>query len=288
LLKLINKAYNKSRKFEWRRKMSAYDPIIAIGAIAAILVSLIVGFLAWMIYRLTLRYQALVTIQKDYRSNQMGYAVNLLWRFYRECCQGDANTLRTKYNEFYKKEQKEVDEKEGVEKIAARETTLDNQRRVVSHFYSHLADLYANKILPPKYIFETWSKHTLVIIPCILIPMENELIDIINAEGKKLPESACNGKLKELPGLDENSKLYKLYKKSLSYPNMTNEKKQLIHDLDIGTASGVIAGFIVAVAVLALGAGAPLWLGVLAVIGVWLIMTISVRVIVWLKYRLGL
>lgn len=258
--------------------LTIYSVIVVAG------VSFFVGMIAWWIHRRTLRYQALVTIQMDYRSTQMGYAVDRLWRFYREHCQGNENTLRQEYHRIYKKEQKEVDAEEEVKQIEVRETTLDNQRRVVSHFYSHLAALRVNKMLPPEYIFENWSKHDLEIIPCILLPMGNELIDIINAEVKKLPESACARKRKEeLPGLGENSSLYKLYKESLSYPNMTDEKKRLIHDLDIGTASGVISGFIVAVAVLALVKDAPLWLGILSVITVWVIMVFSVRGIVWLK-----
>ena len=262
--------------------MSVPDPTTIITAVAAT----VVGVIAWMIYRLTLRYQALVAIQKDYRSHQMGYAVDTLWRFYRERCQGDGNTLRQKYHTIYKKDQNDVDKKEKAKQIEARETTLDNQRRIVSHFYSHLANLYVNKILPPAYIFENWSKYDLEIIPCILLPMENELIDIINAEVNKLPESACNGKLEELPRLGENSNLYKLYKNSLSYSNMTDEKKRLIHNLDIGTASGVISGFIVAVAVMAVEEDASFWLGVLTVIVVWwVIMLFLVRVGVWYKYR---
>lgn len=204
--------------------MSAWDPTTVIYSVigATGVASFVVYVIAWKIHRQTLRYHALVAIQKDYRSHQMGYAVDRLWRFYREDCLGDENTLRKRYHEIFEKEQKEIDEKGKAKQIEARETTLDNQRRIVSHFYNHLAAIYVNKILPPEYIFENWSKYDLVIIPCILLPLENELINIINAEVKKLPESACKGKLKEVPGHDENSNLYKLYKGSLGYPNFTD------------------------------------------------------------------
>jgi len=267
--------------------MDAPDEIFYVSLIiVTLLYAVLTGFI-WHTTKKTMYYQALVTIQMDYRSPRMGYAVNKLWRFYREDCGGDENILAKKYEESYLKEQSEIDEMDKQGQIKAKETTLDNQRRIVSHFYQHLAALYATGVLPPSIIFENWSKDTLVIIPCILLPMENELIDIINAEEKKLPESACVRKKreKELPHLEEDSSLYELYKGSLSYPNMTDEKKRLIHDLDIGTASGVISGFIVAVAVLALVKDAPLWLGILAVIVVWVIMRFLVRVGVWYKYR---
>jgi hypothetical protein len=122
--------------------MSAWDSTNVIYSVIAVatVVSVVVGIIAWMIHRRTLRYHALVAIQKDYRSHQMGYAVDTLWRFYREYCQGDENKLRQEYHEIYKKEQKEIDEKEKAKQIMARETTLDNQRRVVFHFYNHLAN----------------------------------------------------------------------------------------------------------------------------------------------------
>ena len=212
-------------------------PTLIYSVIAAAAV-VFVGIIAWLIHRQTLRYQALVVIQKDYRSHQMGYAVDRLWRFYREHCQGDENTLRQEYHRIYKKEQKEVDAEE-VKQIEARETTLDNQRRVVSRFYQHLAALYVHKILPPEYIFENWSKHDLVIIPCILIPMENALRDIIKAEGAKLPESACAG---ELPRLEEDSSLCMLYKESLRYPHKKplrypQDRIDVIYLLKVGLAA---------------------------------------------------
>jgi len=194
-------------------------------AIATVVVSFVVGITAWLIHRLTLRYQALVTIQMDYRSHQMGYAVYRLWRFYRVNCHCNETTLREVYSKTLNIEGENVN----------REETLDNQRRILFHFYTHLANLHANNILPPSYIFDNWPEETLRIIPLILIPMENKHVRIINAEFKE--HADCKNKNLELKELPEDNILIRLYNDSLSYPNLLDK----IYLLQVGWIGLIIA-----------------------------------------------
>ena len=101
--------------------MSACEPITVISFAIdfATLVAIVVGIIAWWIYRRTLRYHALVAIQKDYRSTQMGYAVDSLWRFYREDCGGKTDMLLENYEKTYYEERNGIDTKEKTKLIEA-------------------------------------------------------------------------------------------------------------------------------------------------------------------------
>lgn len=183
------------------------------------------GVLAWYV-RQTLRYQALVTIQMDYRSTRMNYAVSRLWRFYRKECGGNKEQLVEKYEAKYYEERNDIENVQKNNQIKALETTLDNQRRLVIQFYQHLAALYATDILPRDIVFDIWTKETLSIIPYILCPMENKLIKIINAEVEELELSDSDKSEIKLSELDEYSNLYTLYKDSKEYSKLQKDVKR--------------------------------------------------------------
>jgi len=195
------------------------DSISVISAIGAIIAALVTYYL-FIITRRNLIYQVLVNLQMEYRSPQMQYAVMTLRDFYRDECDKDEETLMKKYGEKYDEEKEWLEkQKEKYFKrqilqiwpkekpVEALETTLDYQRRLVSHFYDHLATLYTNNIVPSPIIFATWSEKDLSIIPKIIIPMENKLTEILYKDSKE-PQP---------PPLDESSKLYQLYIDSKEY-----------------------------------------------------------------------
>ena len=180
--------------------ISAISLVVAIFALG-------ISCYLYVVTRRNLVYQVLVNLQMEYRSPEMLYAVSTLWRFYREECREDKKALVINYKGYYCSEQSWVDGFDKLKRIEALKTTLDYQRKLVSHFYHHLATLYANKILSPHIIFATWSEKELNIIPKIIIPMENKLAEILHEYSKEpLP-----------PPLDESSKLYQLYIDSKDY-----------------------------------------------------------------------
>ena len=118
--------------------------ILAISLVVAIF-ALGISCYLYVVTRRNLIYQVLVKLQMEYRSPEMLHAISTLWRFYREECWKNEKVLVRKYEKYYRIEQFEVDGLEKLERIEALKTTLDHQRRLVSHFYQHLAAIYANK-----------------------------------------------------------------------------------------------------------------------------------------------
>jgi len=66
------------------------------------------------------------------------------------------------------------------DRIKVVQNTLHYQRRLVSHFYQHLAALYVNKILTKDIVYKNWSEADLRIIPEIIIPIENKLREVLH------------------------------------------------------------------------------------------------------------
>ena len=78
-------------------------------------------------------------------------------------------------------------------------TTLHHKRRVVSHFYLHLANLYVNKILPKDVLYVGWSRGDLAIIPDILLPIELKLGKEFGTGSPKQLMAKLYADLPELP-----------------------------------------------------------------------------------------
>ena len=182
--------------------------ITVISAIAAVGSAIFAAY-AYGVGKTTLLHQGLVDVRKDYRSPEMQYAIETLWDFYRE---HGREKLAEKYEEIRQEEKKWISSLEKQGRIEAERSTLHYQRRLVSHFYQHLAGLYVNGVLPKKTLHKIWSKEALRIIPDILVPIENKLREVLNTPPKG--------------PLDENSDLLVLYKDSTVYED-SKERKML-------------------------------------------------------------
>jgi len=166
---------------------------------------LYVTYLYVITTRRTMWHQALLEVNKDYRSEGMRDAVKDLWDFQRDC-----------KNEV-KKEEETKDEKELEEKIKDRlkekffkgldkdeKWELDVKRRMVKHFYLHLAVLYKYEILTKAIISDIFPKENRGIIEKIIIPIEQATQDYIDQKSGIRP-----GRNLEMEDL-----LIKLYKTS--------------------------------------------------------------------------
>jgi hypothetical protein len=167
--------------------MEMKDYFIALAAVVAVF--------AWFLNKRVLLNQALENLLKDYRSFEMGYAINELWRLYRDCRENKeclkAEYIRRMEHDLIKirnlkPEQREIEIK----------AMLHFQRRIVSHFYHHLAALWIKGILPKIYIYKIWSKNDLAIIPLIIIPIEEALTNSLGANIIINNQKLCN--IKEL------------------------------------------------------------------------------------------
>ena len=162
--------------------------ISAIAAIAAIASALFAGGV-WKIVKRTMIHQALLDVQKDYRSPQMQYAVRTLWDFYRE--HGE-DMFVEEYEKIRKEEDKWVSDQEKHTRIEFEQATLHYQRRLVSQFYKHLAALRVNEILSKGIVYSNWSEADLRIIPAILVPIENKLYKVLYKPPLEPLNENCN------------------------------------------------------------------------------------------------
>lgn len=162
--------------------------IVLISAIAAAVSALFAAFV-WGIAKRTMIHQVLLDVQKDYRSPQMLYAVRTCWEFYGK--QGRKKFVE-KYEEIRNEEQRWILSLDKQKRIEAEQSTLHYQRRLVSHFYQHLASLYVNKILPKKIVYSIWSETDLRIIPEVLIPIENKLREVLHTPPLEPLDESCS------------------------------------------------------------------------------------------------
>ncbi len=174
--------------------------IIALVSVITAIASALFAGRVWWIAKRTMIHQALLEVQKDYRTPQMQYAVRTLWDFYRE---HGKDKFVEEYDNRRKKEDKWVSDQEKQKRTESEKSTLHYQRRLVSHFYQHLAALYINKILPKDIVYSIWSEVDLRIIPEIIIPIENKLREVLFE--------------KPVEPLDNNCSLMILYRKSKDF-----------------------------------------------------------------------
>ncbi len=167
--------------------------ISVLGAITAI-ISVVISVFSWRVSKSTLTHQMLIDLQKEYRSAEMLFAVRTLWEFYRE--HGKEKLVQA-YEQCREQDRQMVSRLSGTQKLDAEKMTLHYQRRLVSHFYAMLANLYRSNVLPEQLLFEHWSQAGLRIIPDILVPIENNLRQVLSYPS--------------LPPLDANSALLILY-----------------------------------------------------------------------------
>ncbi|MBN1763428.1 MAG: hypothetical protein JW878_10220 [Methanomicrobia archaeon] len=171
------------------------DLILIISPIIAI-IALGISYYLYVTTKRNLMYQVIVELQMEYRKPEMQYALWILWGLYDEVNE-DEEALMKKYGEKYYEEKKilqKVQEnyykktkmhgKPQEKPIETLKTTLDHQRRLVSQYYHHLAVLTVNNIVPKNTIYKIWDEEALKIIPEILIPMHQKLLEIHHKEPK--------------------------------------------------------------------------------------------------------
>src|SRR5688572_6381355 len=132
--------------------MSASDVIAGLSLLVAALSALYARH-AWSSTRQAMLQQALVDLHATYSSPEMLDAVRSLWAF---CRQYGKDGLVTEYARQWEADGKALDARPAEQRLEFLKTTLHHKRRVVSHFYHHLAHLYVNNIMPGKVLYSSW------------------------------------------------------------------------------------------------------------------------------------
>ena len=156
--------------------------LITLISVIAAVVSAVFARAVWQTARKAMLHQAILDVQKDYRSPEILYAVKTLWDFYRE---HGKDKLVNKYNEKWKQDKEKILQMCEEEKFEAEKATLHYQRRLVSHFYRHLAALNINGILPEDIVYENWTETDLGIIPKIILPLDECVYKSLYGESAK-------------------------------------------------------------------------------------------------------
>jgi len=150
--------------------------IIAIISVLVAILAFSISILSWRVATKALNLQVLLNMGMEYRSPQMLYAIDKLWQLYKD----HPTDFVKKYLEIRDEGQRCLASMDEEMKFENYRYTLHNQRRLISHFYQCLANLYVKKIFPKDILYRIWTEAELRIIPEILIPIEKKLQENLN------------------------------------------------------------------------------------------------------------
>lgn len=130
-------------------------------------------------------HQVLTELQTDYRSPEMMLAISELWDFYRKYEKlHKEKHLKIDFEKYLKREFIRRYNKEKKDKKLNIADSLNYKRRLLTHFYSHLALLHVHEILPENMIFDWWRPNDLKMIDKFIIPLQ-EAVDKKFGHSKK-------------------------------------------------------------------------------------------------------
>jgi len=145
------------------------------------LVLLIATFiLVWIIPRRVFKNQVFSDLLNEYRSTSMGIAIKHVWDFYRNNCKGKITKVAYEYNRL-----KNIDEAINTNEEEWR-NSLHYHRRIVSHFYRHLAMFRFGRFpkIRERKIKSFFTKGDLEILKIIILIEESFV-----KKGDQFPES---------------------------------------------------------------------------------------------------
>ncbi len=120
-----------------------------------------------------LNHQILENLTKEYGSAEMMYALQRLWTFYRYECEEKEKELKRKYKQKSEEQIRNLRRSSRYEgKIDRVKNSIAYQRRLVSNFYYHLANIHDLGMLPDDILFSIWGIKELEILKEIIIPLE--------------------------------------------------------------------------------------------------------------------
>jgi hypothetical protein len=157
-------------------------------ALAVSIISTTFAFLMWLNARKTIRNQTYLRLLEDYSSPRMLAAVQALTDLRTKCTTNEI-PIGAAYRVLNRKDLLDYREAAPKDKPAILEASINNQRRVVSHFYYRLSSVLRTNVLPQGYIFRYWHAGGLRLIPDVISQLH----------------------------LDDDKELDELYRKALDY-----------------------------------------------------------------------
>jgi hypothetical protein len=153
---------------------SVWEIVTSLATVAAAggaFIAFLVAIRALQLSRESQRHQLFYTYFREYRTLEMGKAVQELWTFYRvECC-NSRRCLIEKYIELHNRGSR----------------FHLHTRRLVSAFYQEIALLVQDSPGMRVTVYEAWKQGDLSIIDKILLPIETIAIPVARGD-KEMPE----------------------------------------------------------------------------------------------------
>jgi len=154
--------------------MDAGNWINLVSAIVAFLSFICVLIVFWNSNRV-LRYQTLAELTREYAQSEMGDHVDVLWNFYKQRNRDKKQVRRVFQNHLKEMDRLQDQSPHLLEEFGG--TKLNLARRQVSHFYQRMAVLYKGRLVNPRILYRLWTKKDLLIIPEVIIPLGETLIE---------------------------------------------------------------------------------------------------------------
>lgn len=163
--------------------MYCLTAIIAIAAVASVIASVILSVFTWKKSKKSLSHQIIHNLLMEYRTVHMLAAIQRLYDL-KDFCTEKHKYIKSMYEIEVREEKAEYEELKGNDRINYLATSINHQRRLVSHFYYLLKHAIESKMVYEKDVFTFWKSGDLSIIPEILIPIglddDKELMDLYN------------------------------------------------------------------------------------------------------------
>jgi hypothetical protein len=150
--------------------------LISLWSIPISLASLIIAITLSIINRRRENYQNFHQQVASFASLEIFLATQRLWTLYRE---NPGTAFLDKYFEIMEKELRKANTLPYSKRMDFERHTLHFQRKQVLQFWKGLALLMKYNLVPHKAAYKWWQKDDIDIVPKVILPIENRLVDYL-------------------------------------------------------------------------------------------------------------
>jgi hypothetical protein len=165
-----------------RKELQLPDGVVSLSSVVVAFFSVVVGIVALFVAFRSLRqsqkalaHNMLTSLVTLYLSPEMGDAVARMWFHYRKY---GIDGFVQEYLEQSGLLGDLKDQQYVGRMVGDPQSELRDARRLVSHFFQHVARINAKQVIPKELVFAMWSDRDLDIIPKMIIPIEKAIHEV--------------------------------------------------------------------------------------------------------------
>lgn len=125
----------------------------------------------WLNARKSMKNQAFIRLLEQYSAPQMMYAVQSLHDLLERCRDKNID-LRRAFDAIKKRQAVACRKATPQEEVILTERSINNSRRVVTHFYYRLLSVLRTHVVPKRLVFGYWAAGGLQLIPDVIKKLE--------------------------------------------------------------------------------------------------------------------